>query len=417
VKFSLRQLQERISKGCRDIGKNLVFSFIAIVVFFGILELATRVVSYIGGNGFFLALHELDPYDREIEDIYQWHPSIGFTFRPGIRFLGSHPAQKEKAVIRVDNHGFLAERDDLTYEKKPDEIRIAAIGASTTANVALEFHENWPGCLEHLVQEKIPGKKIRVINAAVPGYDTSQSIPNLALRVMPFHPDVVIIYHAYNDLKAAQPNFMPDYSHIHPTAFGYYEKPGVIVRGLNHSMAYVRLRNKYREYKMMSEGISNLSAAVEGRGRANAVPSEVKDVFEQHMRSLVGIARAGDAKVILSSFATLHDPRADYSDETVLSSLSERKKTELILLLHFTPGLTREGILGGLVNYNEVLENVATKEKTGWVDNANLVPHDDKYFLDRVHFSREGARLMAENFLPVVLNQLGVKEGGRKVNP
>jgi len=35
-----------------------------------------------------------------------------------------------------------------------------------------------------------------------------------------------------------------------------------------------------------------------------------------------------------------------------------------------------------------------------------LVPHEDKYFVDRVHFSSEGAASMAKNFLPVVLEQL-----------
>jgi lysophospholipase L1-like esterase len=52
---------------------------------------------------------------------------------------------------------------------------------------------------------------------------------------------------------------------------------------------------------------------------------------------------------------------------------------------------------------------VAAEEHTGWVDNANLVPHQDKYFIDRVHFSPEGAARMADNFLPVVLQQLQQK--------
>ena len=43
-----------------------------------------------------------------------------------------------------------------------------------------------------------------------------------------------------------------------------------------------------------------------------------------------------------------------------------------------------------------------TEEKTGWVDNAAGIPNDEKYFVDRVHFSKRGAARMAKNFLPVV---------------
>ena len=82
------------------------------------------------------------------------------------------------------------------------------------------------------------------------------------------------------------------------------------------------------------------------------------------------------------------------------------QKKKLYSLMHFTPGLTLEAIFEGFNQYNETLRKIAVKEKTGWVDNAALVPHEDKYFLDRVHFSSEGTKLVAKNFLPVVLDKL-----------
>ena len=71
-------------------------------------------------------------------------------------------------------------------------------------------------------------------------------------------------------------------------------------------------------------------------------------------------------------------------------------------LYDFTPGLTIEGIFKGFRQYNKILHDVAIEEKTGWVDNANLIPHEDQYFVDRVHFSSLGAKLMAENFAKCV---------------
>jgi lysophospholipase L1-like esterase len=386
----------------------VVAIIIAITVFLGAIELTTRTVSWLTGKGFVLALHELEPYDRAIESIYRWHPFTGIIFRPNNRFWGSHPNSKKKALIFVDKHGFLAKDQTLEYEKPENEIRIATIGASTTANLNLSFEENWPGYLGMLVQKAIPNRYIRVINAAVPGFDTAQSIGNLSLRVIPFNPDVVIIYHAYNDLKAVRPNstFKPDYSHFHTKPYGYHKKPNVLIRSLHSSMFYVRTRNEYREYREKRKRYEELTRKEGSKGRLSYFPLEAVHVFEQHVRSLVSIAKAEGAIVIVSSFAILHEPNLDWSSSAVLKHLTEFQRRDLYSLLHFTPGLTLEAVFKGFKSYNRVLERLALQEKIGWVDNASLIPHEDSYFVDRVHFSGKGAKRMAQNLLPVVLREL-----------
>jgi hypothetical protein len=108
--------------------KIIIYNVIIIVVLFGSMELTTRVMSWISGHGFTLAHHEVDPHHRKIKDIYQWHPFVGFTFRPNSELTGSHPNQKESATVYIDQHGFLATDKGLKYEKTADEIRIATIG-------------------------------------------------------------------------------------------------------------------------------------------------------------------------------------------------------------------------------------------------------------------------------------------------
>jgi hypothetical protein len=150
----------------------LYASVLVIVVFFGAVELITRTVSWAMGKGFTLALHELEPYDRAATSIYQWHPFTGITFRANRMFEAGHPRQEESVWIKVDKYGFLAKEQTLSYEKADNEIRIATIGASTTANINLEYEENWPGKLGSLIQQALPSKKITVINAGVPGFDS-----------------------------------------------------------------------------------------------------------------------------------------------------------------------------------------------------------------------------------------------------
>jgi lysophospholipase L1-like esterase len=392
--------------------KKITYYFLGsiIVVFFfiGILEFSTRTISWLTNKGFRLSLHEHEAYDKAIESKYKWHPFTGMTFRPNISFKGSHPNQKTKAMILVDRYGFLSQGKNFKPEKSATEIRIATIGGSTTANVHLSYEENWPGYLGMLVQDALPDNTITVINAGVPGYDTAQSIGNLALRVMSLKPDIVIIYHAYNDLKAIRSDikFNPDYSHIHNKPFGFHQRPNFIIQLLNYSMVYVRTRNQYRAYVSKKNFFENYDNMKLGKNRSKNIPKEALVTFKQHIRSLIALAKAEGSKVILSSFATLHNPHIDFTSTNQIKKMSELEKVELDMIMHFTPGLQLSTIFEGINKYNAELERIAIKEKTGWVDNASLIPHKKKYFVDRVHFSSEGAKSIAENFLPVVLEKL-----------
>ncbi len=390
-------------------------SLLTVSVLFAVVELVTRTLSWARGAGFTLALHELDPYDAGVTQLYEWHPFTGFTFRPGMTFEGMDPSRREVARVFVDQHGFLAKDPGLSLAKPEGEVRIAAIGGSTTANIGLSYERNWPGRLGVLVAQALPDRKVRVINAGVPGFDTAQSIPNLALRVMPFQPDVVVIYHAYNDLKAIHRGapFKPDYSHIHRKPYGEHERPSLIIRTLNQSMAYVRVRNRYRELA----NVTALRDSFEEGGRLAEVPVEAEQAFAQHIRTLVGIARAGGASVVLSSFATLHDPGEDYTRPQTFAKLTALQRAELGHLLRFTPGLTLQGVFGGIKRYNAILRHTAQEMGTGWVDSAARIPHSDEYFVDRVHFARAGAERMARELLPVVLAALQARRTATSGKP
>ena len=143
-----------------------------------------------------------------------------------------------------------------------------------------------------------------------------------------------------------------------------------------------------------------------GKNRLEDIPKEALVTFKQHIRSLISIAKAEGSKVILSSFATLHNPHMDFTSTDQIKKLSELEKVELDMIMHFIPGLQLSSIFEGIIKYNDMLKRISIKEKTGWVDNASLIPHKEKFFVDRVHFSSEGAKLIAENLLPVVLGKL-----------
>ena len=390
----------------RSRSKTILFYIVGLLISVAgllvVIEVTTRLVSWVSGDGFTLALHERDATDEAITDIYQFHPFTGFVFKPRRKFIAGHPGQETQSEILVNDHGFLSDRLSMPLEKADDEIRIATIGASTTANINLNYEDNWPGKLGALLQAEFPDKQVTVINAGIPGFNTAQSIGNLTLRVLPFAPDVVVIYHAYNDLKLARPGFelKPDFSNVHTQPYGSHERPGVFQQVLDSSMFFVRTRNKMREYEKATTALEKLSED----DRLDRVPAAAQRVFRHNMTMMIAAAQSTGAKVILSSFATLHDLETIENQNP--QTLSPLKRQELAYLLHFTPGLSLPGIFDGLRRYNDVLAELADVMGTKWVDNASMVPHEDRFFVDRVHFSAVGAEQMANNFLPVIVSAL-----------
>jgi len=176
---------------------------------------------------------------------------------------------------------------------------------------------------------------------------------------------------------------------------------------LNRSMFYVRTRNKYRDLRMQVKECEASAAVAPGEERLTRIPEYAVRTFEQHMRSLVAIAKSENAMVVIPSFATLHDPRMEYSRHEVFEQLSELQKDELRMMIHFTPGLTLDAVFDGINRFNKVLRQIAFEEGVLWIDNASLIPHEDRYFVDRVHFTKEGGDRMARNLLQGIVEQLG----------
>ena len=49
-----------------------------------------------------------------------------------------------------------------------------------------------------------------------------------------------------------------------------------------------------------------------------------------------------------------------------------------------------------LLKKNEIIEELAKFNNVDMVDNYNLIPKEDKYFVDSIHFSHNGMELLAK---------------------
>jgi lysophospholipase L1-like esterase len=89
-------------------------------------------------------------------------------------------------------------------------VRILTFGGSTTFGKPFLWKDTWPGKLQTL----LGSDKYEVINAALNGSTSNDTLVNFAIRQSDLKPDYVIIYHGTNDLESSfSDNFRSDYAH------------------------------------------------------------------------------------------------------------------------------------------------------------------------------------------------------------
>jgi len=126
-------------------------------------------------------------------------PVLLYEYRPNLR-PEDEPYDSLHRGFTTNSLGF---RDvEFALHKPPGELRILAIGDSTTAgNGIADLKDTWPKQLERRFAES--GRKdVRVLNLAVGGYHPLQAARLLELRGLPLEPDLVILLVCLNDLDA-----------------------------------------------------------------------------------------------------------------------------------------------------------------------------------------------------------------------
>ena len=83
-------------------------------------------------------------------------------------------------------------RVDCPKKKEIPEIRIICIGDSATYSVAVGYQDSWVYLLGKTLAAKYPNKKIRVLNAGVPGAVSRQIKRIFQLYLVDYQPDILI---------------------------------------------------------------------------------------------------------------------------------------------------------------------------------------------------------------------------------
>lgn len=155
--------------------RKVVYSGLVCGCFFGVFELALWITGFQYGSSFGPVVvadgvRQEERFRRA--DGTQWAPAPN--------------------TGRFNSAGFIG--PVIGLEKPPGCLRIAAVGDSCT----YWGSPTYPERLREILAERLD-RPVEVLNAGVAGYSTYQGKKRLEYDVLPYRPDIVVIYFGWND--------------------------------------------------------------------------------------------------------------------------------------------------------------------------------------------------------------------------
>lgn len=288
-------------------------------------------------------------------------------------------ADKQSGNIKINSLGFRGPQ--IEVPKPVGRLRLAFLGASTTFCAEVSDNETtWPHLVAQKLREAFPRREVDYVNGGVPGYVVSSSVANLKKRVAPLQPDVIVIYHATNDLSAETRRLAAQQ--------GIYNRPQA--KESESWLAQYSLLWFLVE-KNLRVKLAQQAAAGDGE-RLEFDPASLGQQFRQDLSTLITEAQKVADVVAVATFS--HQVRASQSAERQLQASSSA--------LYYMPFMSPEGLLEAYERYNQIIREVARETGAVLIGGEMEIPGDGEHFNDTVHFSDSGSRLMAERVVGVL---------------
>lgn len=179
-------MTKRGKKRKKNILKRAGFAVVAIVLFFGFIEIICRVL-FPGITGE-LPFWQFDNPHLNQPVMYDHDPILFWKLKP------------DNSGYQVNSLGFRG--PEVEMEKEPGELRVICFGDSCTFGVGptpISWEQTYPAILQTLLQEAMPNRKVIVLNFGCPGYTSFQGKWLLRKKGLAFKPDAVTTYFGIND--------------------------------------------------------------------------------------------------------------------------------------------------------------------------------------------------------------------------
>ena len=273
------------------------------------------------------------------------------------------------------SHNSLGYRNsEFSIEKPTGVYRIVAVGGSSTYTTGVaDNKKTFTAKLEQLLRDEYEYKDIHIINGGVPGYDSWNTLANLEFRILDLLPDLVIVYHGYNDLHAR---------FVEPTTYRgdnsgkrkYWQEPTISF--WEHSVFFrILSRNAGITKQASLQSFVNVTARKHS-GYFGDNPMEILQqnppvYFRRNLRNIAAIVKEHGIKIMFATWA--YSP---YFDDYPSTPFYQQ----------------------GIKEHNKVSKDVANQYNLPLFDFAAVMPKDKQYWCNGPHVNEQGALIKARLF-------------------
>ena len=269
----------------RDTGKKIAFAGFTLVFLVVLLEIALRISGY--GNSC------QGQYTKDA--IWACDPILYFKLNP---LLDINNDSLNKAGFRT--HEF--------SPKPPGVYRVLSLGDSctfgiTTTTMFEYIPTPYPRRLEELAAEHGGTRKVEVLNAGVPGYNSFQGVMLMRTKLRGLQPDLVTVRYGWND------HFMSRQM----SGDAFREPDNRLLLGIQDLLLRTAIYPSLRRLRQDLETASRRSATAKATVAEiphEWIPTISIDLYKHNLRRIAEIARARGAEVWF-----LTSPHAFVTDE------------------------------------------------------------------------------------------------------
>ena len=289
---------------------------------------------------------------------YESHPYLCYSLNPDFR--------TDDGLDRHNSLGFRGE--EPTVAKAPGRFRIVCVGGSSTYDTEIpDWRDAYPVQLERILRETHGRENVEVLNCGIPGYTSFESLINLEMRVLPLQPDLVVVYHAVNDVHARL--VPPEWYRRDNT--GYRHAWTERQYWWDHSMLLhiIGVQAGFSQRNRLRDWVLTLDDRPPADVRAQWLAANPPTHFRRNLVAMHALAGSAGARTVFLSWA-FSGKMDDYASDPSYQQ--------------------------GFREHNDVIREVALATGSPFFDLASQLPDDPELWDDGRHSNATGALRKAE---------------------
>lgn len=269
------------------------------------------------------------------------------------------------------------------FEKPDGTIRILTLGGSTTQNGGLPRAEKYPTVLLELLKEEYPDKNLELFNAGMMWYTTKHSLINYTTSMREWKPDIAIIMHGINDLvrSCEDENFTS----------GEYDRQWSHFYGPSINGA----KPITFETWLLSPFTNIWFSAVKSK-EADVPLDEFKskEDFKRNLKTLIEFLKADGVVPVVMTQPYLYKDDMNKEELSAIGFGKTYCRDNKDWIRYTYPSAA--SLKRAMMAFNQGALEVAESEGVIVIDAEPSLAKNLSYFRDDVHYTRDGASLLAE---------------------